>query len=323
MKLSRYRAIKRLILLSITIYIVTLYLHHNSIVASNKLEIYPFAGWRLFSYTPKHFGIESAVVLDSINGRQADIHYLIPNNNSTSIDDQSVTGRTASACAVSVDCSEAEELLFPVIERLTAERYDENLEDIEFSIIRVRIDYSDILDHIKDLAEGTVIKSDFYKPVQTIGRWSTRNGRIMDVSLLEGNIPQYQSNNDQASTQDSISANLFQDTAVLASESHFTIYLDGDNLVYVRPSCTQADTETRFFLHIIPYYLNDLPENRRQVGFDNLDFNFQNNYIDQGVGEEYNCVTVQKLPEYEISGIRTGQFSDGVEFWSTQFAVAR
>ena len=319
MKLSRYRVVKWLIPLSITTYMITLYLHHNSIVASNKLEIYPFAGWRLFSYTPEQFGIESAVVLDSINGQQADTHYLIPNNSSTSIDDQSVAGRTASACAVNPDCNEAEELLFPVIERLIAGRYDGSIEDIEFSLIRVRIDYSDILEHIRPLADGKVAKSDFYKPTQTIGRWSTRNGRIMDVSLVQENSSQDQGNNDQPSSGD---ITLFQDTAVLVSESYFAIYLDSNNLIYFRSSCSQTDIDTRFFLHIIPYYLNDLPENRRRIGFDNLDFNFQKNYVNQG--EEYDCTTVQELPEYEISGIRTGQYIDGEgEIWSTQFAVAR
>lgn len=325
MKLNHYRIIKWLIPLSIIVYISMLYLHHNSIVSSDKLEIYPFAGWRLFSYTPERFGIESAVTLKSINEQPTDINYLIPNNTITSIDDQSVAKRTASACAVRADCSEAEELLFPIIKRLVTERVDQNMEDIrdiEFDLVKVRIDYSDVLDQIRDLADGTVLKSDFYKPVQHIGRWSTHNGRIMDASLAQGEDSQYLDSSEQASIKINNDVTFPQNSKVLVSESYFDIYLDDHDIIYGRTSCTQTDIDTTFFLHIIPYYLKDLPENRRKNGFDNLDFNFQNNYVNQS--EKYDCITVQKLPEYRISGIRTGQFTNETgEVWRTQFIVAR
>lgn len=322
-KLSRFRIVKWMIPLSLIVYVTMLYLHHNSLVASDKLEIYPFAGWRLFSYTPERFGIEAAVVLDSINGQSVDsspdVRYLIPNDTYTSIDDQSVLKRAASACAVSPDCDEAEALLFPVVERLIAERGEENIENIEFSIIRVRIDYGDILESIRELADGIVKKRDFYEPVQTIGKWSTLNGRIMSTPSIQNN-PTEQNNSDSATQDNSVITPIPDDNAILVSQSYFTIYLDGRNIIYARSTCTQADLDARFFLHIIPYYLNDLPEHRKETGFDNLDFSFQDNYAMEN--EEDSCITIQQLPEYRISGIRTGQFTDADgQIWEIQFEI--
>ena len=323
-KFSRYRIVKWIIPLSLIIYVAMLYLHYNSLVASDKLEIYPFAGWRLFSYTPERFGIEAAVVLDSVNEQSVDgpldIRYLIPNASYASIDDQSVLKRVASACAVNPDCDEAEVLLFPVVEMLVAERGEENIENIEFSIIRVRIDYGDIFENIRSLADGTVKKRDFYEPVQTIGKWSTLNGRIISTPSTQNDTIEHPNSSGNSTQSNNIVTVIQNDNAVLVSKSYFTIYLDGRNIIYARPTCSQADIDTQFFLHIIPYYLNDLPEHRKQVGFDNLDFHFQYNYV--GENEEGNCITVQQLPEYKISGIRTGQYTDAAgQIWVTQFEI--
>ena len=59
--------------------------------------------------------------------------------------------------------------------------------------------------------------------------------------------------------------------------SSFDVYLTKNRLVYVKEPCAPADTKPRFFLHIIPDSANDLPDDRKQHGFDNLDFNFSQN----------------------------------------------
>ena len=93
--------------------------------------------------------------------------------------------------------------------------------------------------------------------------------------------------------------------------------LDGD-LVYVKEPCEQADTEARFFLHIVPERLGDLPEARRELGFDNLDFWFFLN----GAWFDGQCAARVKLPSYPIASVRTGQFVGGAgEIWSAEFAV--
>ena len=58
-----------------------------------------------------------------------------------------------------------------------------------------------------------------------------------------------------------------------------------------------------FFLHLDPVDLDDLPA-RRQHGFDNLDFAFD----DHGAVFDGRCTAVRSLPEYDITRIGTGQY---------------
>ena len=86
--------------------------------------------------------------------------------------------------------------------------------------------------------------------------------------------------------------------------SAFEMYLNGRTLAYVKEPCARADTEAIFFLHLIPADEDDLPEERKQYGFDNLDFDFDRH----GVIFEGKCMAKVPLPEYGISEIRTGQY---------------
>ena len=95
--------------------------------------------------------------------------------------------------------------------------------------------------------------------------------------------------------------------------------LDGD-LVYVKEPCEQADTEARFFLHVVPKRVSDLPEERMELGFDNLDFRFFLN----GAWFDGKCAARVPLPPYPIASVRTGQFVSGAgEVWSAEFDLAR
>ena len=99
----------------------------------------------------------------------------------------------------------------------------------------------------------------------------------------------------------------------------FDLHLADGDLVYVKEPCEQADTDARFFLHIIPERGGDLPEGRRELGFDNLDFRFFLN----GAWFDGKCAARVALPDYPIASVRTGQFVGGVgEVWSAEFAVA-
>ena len=86
--------------------------------------------------------------------------------------------------------------------------------------------------------------------------------------------------------------------------SDWDVYLIENSLVYVKEPCASADTEAMFFLHLIPVDANDLPDRRRQYGFDNLDFDFG----ERGVTFEGKCMAGVPLPKYGISEIRTGQY---------------
>ncbi len=89
-----------------------------------------------------------------------------------------------------------------------------------------------------------------------------------------------------------------------AVRSNFDIYLHENTLTYVKEPCARADTEATFFLHLIPIDANDLPDRRRQYGFDNLDFDFD----ERGVIFDGKCMTRVPLPEYDITRIVTGQY---------------
>ena len=98
----------------------------------------------------------------------------------------------------------------------------------------------------------------------------------------------------------------------------FEVHLADGDLVYVKELCKQPDTEARFFLHVVPERVGDLPEERRVLGFDNLDFAFFRN----GAWFDGKCAARVPLPEYPIASVRTGQFVGGEgEIWSAEFEV--
>ena len=98
----------------------------------------------------------------------------------------------------------------------------------------------------------------------------------------------------------------------------FDVYLRENLLVYSREPCARADTEVKFFLHLIPADVNDLPKNRRKYEFDNLDFNFAQ--VGGIAGDK--CIAQVFLPDYPITRIRTGQFiPDSGPVWEEETSV--
>ena len=89
-----------------------------------------------------------------------------------------------------------------------------------------------------------------------------------------------------------------------AVRSDFDVYLRDNTLVYAKEPCARADTEATFFLHLIPADVNDLPDHRKQYGFDNLDFRFDGS----GAVFDGRCRATAALPEHDITRIRTGQY---------------
>ena len=88
--------------------------------------------------------------------------------------------------------------------------------------------------------------------------------------------------------------------------SDFDVYLMRNRLIYVKEPCDPADTEPRFFLHIVPTDANDLHPVRKPHGFDNLDFAFGD--YSSGMSFGGKCLVTRPLPDYTIATIRTGQF---------------
>ena len=86
-------------------------------------------------------------------------------------------------------------------------------------------------------------------------------------------------------------------------QAAFALYLRDNRLIYLRETCAAADTAAGFFLHIVPEDAAVLPEERRPVGFDNLDFVFER----WGGHFDGKCLASVPLPGYPIASIRTGQ----------------
>lgn len=103
-----------------------------------------------------------------------------------------------------------------------------------------------------------------------------------------------------------------------AARSVFDVHLADRELVYVKEPCGDADADPRFFLHVTPQRTADLPERWRELGFQNLDFDFFTN----GSRFDGACVASALLPAYPIASLRTGQFISGRgELWRTTISV--
>ena len=106
--------------------------------------------------------------------------------------------------------------------------------------------------------------------------------------------------------------------------SDFDVYLMRNQLIYLKEPCDPADTEPRFFLHVIPADANDLPKIRKKYGFDNLDFGFGD--YDKGMSFGGKCLMIRSLPDYKMTNIRTGQFTKKgenrwVNLWAGTFTL--
>ena len=89
--------------------------------------------------------------------------------------------------------------------------------------------------------------------------------------------------------------------------SEFDIYKEGDALTYLKAPCAEDDTRGRFFLSVHPVDAADLPENRRELGHDGLNFDF----APDGIIFSGKCMIRRELPGYPISRIETGQDAPG------------
>jgi len=104
------------------------------------------------------------------------------------------------------------------------------------------------------------------------------------------------------------------------SDGHpFEVYLGQGNLFYVSRTCSEADRNMTFFLHVSPVQAKDLPNDRRDHGFDNLDFSFQNG----GYFRDNFCVIQRLLPSYPIRKFDTGQFNQHGRVWSIRIEPLR
>ena len=101
--------------------------------------------------------------------------------------------------------------------------------------------------------------------------------------------------------------------------SGFDIYLKSGALTYLKEPCAREDASGRFFLSVHPVRVEDLPENRRELGHDGLNFDFS----PDGVAFGEKCMITRELPGYEIAKIVTGQDApSGERLWSGEAAIS-
>lgn len=100
----------------------------------------------------------------------------------------------------------------------------------------------------------------------------------------------------------------------------FDVYMDDAEraLTYVKEPCGASDAAPLFFLHVTPERKIDLSDERRELGFDNFDFEFSL----RGMTFDGKCVALVPLPDYEVATARTGQHLNGDEIWEEEFAVS-
>ena len=85
-------------------------------------------------------------------------------------------------------------------------------------------------------------------------------------------------------------------------ESGMDVHVHGRRIFYVSDDCEGTDGRTPFFLHVVPMREADMPPERIEHGYDNLDFH------QAGVTFGERCMVRWQLPDYPIRRIRTGQF---------------
>ena len=106
-------------------------------------------------------------------------------------------------------------------------------------------------------------------------------------------------------------------TKVFDHESYEVYYYD--NALYYK-----IDKDTcafsKFFLHLVPKSTDDLPEQRIEHGFDNLDFSLANVRLQLPFWKPFYFARVN-LPDYEIEEIMTGQYNDSGRIWVTDFIL--
>ena len=112
--------------------------------------------------------------------------------------------------------------------------------------------------------------------------------------------------------------------ATPALRSEFAVSMEAGALRYIKSECRPADRETPFFLHFIPADTDSLPAARREYGYDNRDFEWDDLAMrGRAIAFDDKCMVTMELPDYAIHGIRTGQHTpEAGRLWGGEFYTA-
>ncbi len=102
---------------------------------------------------------------------------------------------------------------------------------------------------------------------------------------------------------------IIRETKPIIRSDHYDVYLDGNQLIYVRNTTVPHDVARlnhRFFLHIVPAEDKHINRVRKWLGRQQVDWREDCSWRSDG-----RCAVVVGLPAYEIRSIRTGQYLAG------------
>ena len=101
--------------------------------------------------------------------------------------------------------------------------------------------------------------------------------------------------------------------------SRFDVYLVENQLIYFKTPCAPSDKRETFFLHFVPTDMNVLPGGLPgKRGFD-----LRNYYVSVRLDATHaggRCMAVVPLPEYDVAGIHTGQYTRNGPTWKETFS---
>ena len=94
-----------------------------------------------------------------------------------------------------------------------------------------------------------------------------------------------------------------------AARSDWDVYLDGKTISYLKSPCAEEDARGRFLLSVFPQNPRDIPEDRRALGHESLNFDFAT----WGAIFNGKCLVRRPLPNYAVEKVETGQWIPGGE----------
>ena len=103
-----------------------------------------------------------------------------------------------------------------------------------------------------------------------------------------------------------------------AARSDWDVHLDGEIVAYLKEPCSQEDARGRFLLSVYPKNARDLPESRRDIGHESLNFDFDR----WGTVFNGKCMVRRALPDYGAASVEAGQWIPGGDrLWTAELAV--
>ena len=104
----------------------------------------------------------------------------------------------------------------------------------------------------------------------------------------------------------------------LLSGAEYGVYLDGGEMVYLKQPCADDDARGRFLMSAFPVDVADIPQERREMGHESLNFAFD----EYGAIFGDRCMIRRPLPDYEIRAANIGRWVPGESAaWRTRAAV--